>query len=173
MRTVGQASLCHWARSIGLVCGGHSAVCGRKVPVAFCRERPTRQGPWQVMLGLAWKHLAVRVQAAAYAIQPPGAALRPHRTRMPPAREIRWRHGTYPGLARREHVTLGRDGYARVRSAKGTVCRLSELRRWQRLGERPFALQLRDRVGENMARARSWQELVEALKGKGLRLEAP
>ena len=59
------------------------------------------------------------------------------------------------------------------RPYRSRLARMSDLRRSQRLGERPFALQLRGRVGEDMARARSWQELVEALKGEGLRLEAP
>ena len=47
------------------------------------------------------------------------------------------------------------------------------LRRARRTGERPFALEVRDRVGVgvDLARARSWQEFAQALKASGLRLE--
>ncbi len=45
------------------------------------------------------------------------------------------------------------------------------LRRARRTGERPFALEVRRRVGDDLARARSWQELEQALKADGLRLE--
>ena len=45
------------------------------------------------------------------------------------------------------------------------------LRRARRTGERPFALEVRDRVGVDLARARSWQEFAQVLKADGLRLE--
>ena len=45
------------------------------------------------------------------------------------------------------------------------------LQRARRTGERPFALEVRDWVGEDLARARNWQEFAQALKADGLRLE--
>ncbi len=45
------------------------------------------------------------------------------------------------------------------------------LQRARRTGERPFALEVHDRVGEDLARARSWQEFVETLNADGLHLE--
>ncbi len=35
----------------------------------------------------------------------------------------------------------------------------------------PFAVHLRDRVAEDLEKARSWDELIGVLKGQGLRLE--
>ncbi len=47
-----------------------------------------------------------------------------------------------------------------------------EIRRTRRTGEKPFADVVRDKVGQDIPQAKSWGELVGALKQHGLRVEA-
>ena len=77
--------------------------------------------------------------------------------------EAEWDLRRVPGHHARE---VGHERPDRSRSP-GTHA----LHRARRTGERPFALEVRDRAGEDLARARSWRELEQALKADGLRLE--
>ena len=47
-----------------------------------------------------------------------------------------------------------------------------EIRKTRRTGEKPFADVVRGKVGKDIAKAKSWGELIHALKQHGLRVEA-
>lgn len=78
--------------------------------------------------------------------------------------EREWGLRRVPGHHAREPETAPPD-----RSQARTT---GEIRRTRRTGEQPFPDVVRDKIGRDVAAAKSWSELTEAFKQYGLRVEA-